>query len=431
MFDLWRTICPNGPGWLADFGAAGVSDLTNSLNNSARRMIHAPRTLYPIIPNMSMDIRELQAQKILYGFFQKKFRFYSENQPKTAFHINSIFFGMKNQVLACGPDERDSSGPHQHHILFLAAKTREETRRREEKKKITNSKSQITNNIQYTNHKSQTILNTHMSNGSIPLPVFEVTFNREPIETNFFIERVLKSSFDLFGILVIGIWNLFVICNLEFVNYMAVLLWLSFFHKTSYVASLFRISINYRWVSPGGSKKRYRWIMNGKGQMVKTLRKNNIQLNVRKVLASVNPWECKTNYLANKRFSLAVSGNRLNQNTHETKYTSLMHGHGASFIFVNLIVPVCMTLLPPCKHNSQPYLPFLLPLPILSIHLSLESSPLPLTCNQGAKSIDRRQLALRPALFLCALFLWAAVADRLCVLCVLCGKKVLLDKKVK
>jgi hypothetical protein len=121
--------------------------------------------------------------------------------------------------------------PRRHWFLSLTAKEREGTRIKEEKKKIPMRLSkkragvvpQITNNIQYTNSKSQTIHNTHMNNGLIPVPDFEVTFTSKPLETNFYIERDLKSSLDLFGILVIGILNLLVIWDLEFVILLSLL----------------------------------------------------------------------------------------------------------------------------------------------------------------------------------------------------------------
>jgi hypothetical protein len=80
MFKLWRTISPGGSGGLVDFRANSVSDFKNSLNNSDGRMIHIPRTLYPIIPDKSMENQgSIQIQKLLYAFFQEKFRFFSEN----------------------------------------------------------------------------------------------------------------------------------------------------------------------------------------------------------------------------------------------------------------------------------------------------------------------------------------------------------------
>ena len=130
--------------------------------------------------------------------------------------------------------------------------------------------------------------------------------------------------------------------------------------------------------------------MNGKGQMVKTLRKNNIQSKARNVLPLVQQRKCKTNYLANKRFSLAVSGNRLNQNTHETKYTSFLHV--ASFIFFDVISPGCMTWLPPCKHNSL--LSLSLPFPFLC---SIFTFTFPPSTHPGAGCKVSWRLALLPA----------------------------------
>jgi hypothetical protein len=127
--------------------------------------------------------------------------------------------------------------------------------------------------------------------------------------------------------------------------------------------------------------------------MVKTLRKTNDRSQLRNVFSCVYQRKCKINYLVKKRFSLAVSGNRLNQNTHETKYTSFLHG--SSFNFVDLILLVCMTGSPSCELKSQ--LSLSLPLPISMIHLSPESPPFPLPCEQGAGSVVSRQLALRSA----------------------------------
>jgi hypothetical protein len=153
-------------------------------------------------------------------------------------------------------------------------------------------------------------------------------------------------------------------------------------------------SVVNRWVSPGGGKKRSRRIGNGKGQMVKTLRKNILTSIVKNVNLFLLQRRFKSLYPEHKRFSLAVPGHRLNYNSRVTNQT--MMKKLSSLISLYLFGPVCMPFSPPCKHNSQQSLALILP--ILSIHLSLESSPLPLTCNQGAKSVDLWQLALRFAL---------------------------------
>ncbi len=144
--------------------------------------------------------------------------------------------------------------------------------------------------------------------------------------------------------------------------------------------------------------------MNGKAKTLKTMRKNNIQSNVRNVLASVKPWKCKTIYTTIKTVRLALD--LLTTNKHD--------GHAGwvtriSSVDDKKVSGISMiTFLPTCKRKSQWSLS--LPLPILMIHLFLESSPLPLTCEQGAGSvgswqlaIGNWQLALLPALFLCAL----------------------------
>jgi hypothetical protein len=133
-----------------------------------------------------------------------------------------------------------------------------------------------------------------------------------------------------------------------------------------------------------------------KGQMVKTLRKTNDRSQVRNVFSCVYQRKCKTNYLVKKRFSLAVSVNRLNQNTHETKYASFLYD--ASLIFVDLILLVCMTGSPSCKLKSQ--LSLSLPLPISMIHLSLNLPPFhsPVSKAQGQLSAGNWLCALLPSL---------------------------------
>jgi hypothetical protein len=123
--------------------------------------------------------------------------------------------------------------------------------------------------------------------------------------------------------------------------------------------------------------------MNGERQKLKTLGKDNITSLVRNCLPLVHKRECKTNYPANKRFSLVVSGNRISHNTHKTKHIRMIHGYGSSFIFVDLNVPVCMTLLPPCKHNFQKSLS--LPFAVFMIHFSLT---LTLSAHPGVESPD-------------------------------------------
>ncbi len=131
--------------------------------------------------------------------------------------------------------------------------------------------------------------------------------------------------------------------------------------------------------------------MNGKGQTVKTSRTNNTQSNVRKVLAPAKTWECKTIYTTFKTVRLAKDLSIKNKPVNQAGCDTLISSPDDK----NLSGISMMTFFPPWIRRSQ--LSLSLRLPILLIHLSLESSPLPLTCEQGAKSVDRWQLALRSA----------------------------------
>ena len=145
--------------------------------------------------------------------------------------------------------------------------------------------------------------------------------------------------------------------------------------------------------------------MNGERQMIKTPGKENIQPNVRKVLASVKTWKCKTIYPTIKTVRFALDLLTTNKHDGHAGWVKRITSPGEKIVSGISMV----TFFPPWIRKSQ--LSLSLPLPILLIYLFLESSPLPLTCEQGAGSVGRRQLALRFA-YLCALFFlfWAAVA---------------------
>ena len=116
--------------------------------------------------------------------------------------------------------------------------------------------------------------------------------------------------------------------------------------------------------------------MNENGDILKTLRKINTKSNIKKNLPIHQQRRCKTHYLSIKRDFSAVPMPRLNHNSRETNHTKLKHRHDASFIIVYWFGPICMPVLSPGKHNSQPSLPLLLPFPILMIHLFADSFPL-------------------------------------------------------
>jgi hypothetical protein len=146
--------------------------------------------------------------------------------------------------------------------------------------------------------------------------------------------------------------------------------------------------------------------MNGERQMKKTSRTNNTQSNVRKGLTPVKPWECKTIYTTFKRVRLTKGLLITNKPVNRAGCDKLISSPDDKCVSGISMV----TFYPPCERKSQ--LSLSLPLPILSIHLTLESSPLPLTCEQGAGSVGSLQPALRPALSLWPLWpLWFKKQD--------------------
>ena len=99
--------------------------------------------------------------------------------------------------------------------------------------------------------------------------------------------------------------------------------------------------------------------MNGKGQTVKTSRTNNTKSNVRKVLASVKPWECKTIYTTFKTvhltLDLLITKKPVNRAGCD-KLITYPDDKGVSGISM-------VTFYPPCKRKSP--LSLSLPFPFL------------------------------------------------------------------
>ena len=133
--------------------------------------------------------------------------------------------------------------------------------------------------------------------------------------------------------------------------------------------------------------------MNGKGKMIKTPRTVNIQSNVRKVLASVKMWKCKTIYTTFKTVrlpsDLLITKKPVNRAGCDTLIT---YPDDKVVIGISMV-----TFYPPCERKSQ--LSLSLPFPFLCSIFTLTCPPFhsPAGKAQSQLIVGSRQLALRSA----------------------------------
>ena len=137
--------------------------------------------------------------------------------------------------------------------------------------------------------------------------------------------------------------------------------------------------------------------MNGERQMVKTQRTDNIKSNVRKVLASVKMWECKTIYITFKTVRLPSDLLITNKPVNRAGCDTLLSSPDDK----NLCDISMVTFFPPCERKSP--LSLSLPFPFLCSIFTLTCPPFhsPVGKAQGQLAVGRRQLAI--GLALCSL----------------------------